>query len=165
MSTFLKNTIFYEEENLNVGMGEGVFPSAASERGDALKVEIGPLKLGSDLKLGTQVATNPDDSQPNPQSISWHRANEVPEKPVMGDKPMTQCTIPNGLWYLTVKFNTLTHSVLQQVESMDAGPYVVKTFFKKCCMYLIDVKVDQGYGAKDPKQQVTMQLKEAHDKP
>jgi hypothetical protein len=161
MAAFSKNITTYDE---------GVRPSAISERGDALKVEIGPLKLGGDRIFGSPEGLgmngiNPDDGQPNPQSISWHRANVVPEKPVVGDKPMTQCTIPNGLWYLTIKFNTLTHPILQQVESMDAGPYLVKTFFKKCCMFLIDLRVDQGYGAKDPKQQVTMQLMEAHDRP
>lgn len=133
------------------------FESTIDSYGDPFQVEIGSIKLG------IRSMGNPDQSRTNPIEIKWSQENKVEEQDTPGDRPKTECTISNGLYYCTISFATKQKDLLEQVEKMKAGPHVVKTYFKTACMYLMKKDVTQPKGMKDPKQNVVLNLKEAYD--
>jgi len=134
---------------------KGYIPSSKDEQ--PKRVRIGPLILG------VRNLKDPDKGAPNPTRIRWRQGNVVNEYETPGDRPKTECTIDDGLWNLTVEFNTQQKIYLDVVRNMKAGPYMVETYFNTCCMRIIDKTVDQVKGTKDRNQTVTLVLKEAND--
>jgi len=75
----------------------------------------------------------------------------------VGQKPLTQCTIPEGLWEVIVKFNTLKGSDddlsenLKTIKKFTAGPRKLYTalFPEGLCSYIKRKEIVQVKGTKD----------------
>lgn len=121
------------------------------------------------IELGLRNADDPDASQPNPIEIRYTQEFEIAVHKTVGQKPLTQCTIPDGLWEVEVKFNTLKgpdggiSEVLTAIRDMKAGPGLVETalFNSGKCMYLKRKEIVQPKGSKDFYHNVTINLIEA----
>jgi hypothetical protein len=108
------------------------------------------------IELGIRNYSDPDLSQPNPE-MEWTQEFEIIVHKTVGQKPLTQCTIPDGLWNLVMKFETLKGTdggiseVLQKVRDLDAGPGRVESalFNSGLCMYLQKKIIKQPKGSKD----------------
>ena len=59
------------------------------------------------IELGVRDLDDPDTSQPNPLEIRYTQEFEIVVHKTVGQKPITQCTIPDGLWNIIIKFNVL----------------------------------------------------------
>lgn len=133
----------------------------------AKKVKIG------DVQLGEIDYDNPDLSQPNPIEIRWSQEFEIVPHKVVGRKPITQCTVPIGLWQCQVRFNTLAGSTenhkisetLLTIREWDAGPRKIwdSLWNDGKCMYLQKKEITQKAGAKDWYHQVNLDFIEAND--
>ena len=108
------------------------------------------------IELGIRDYSDPDLSQPNPE-MEWTQEFEIIVHKTVGQKPLTQCTIPDGLWNLVMKFETLKGTdggiseVLQKVRDLDAGPGRVECTLHNSglCMYLQKKIIKQPKGSKD----------------
>ncbi len=128
------------------------------------------VKIGS-VELGIRNASDPDLSQPNPE-ITWTQEFEIVIHKTVGQKPLTQCTIPNGIWNLALKFNTLKGTdggisdVLVAIRDMLAGPHRVEDalFNEGKCMFIQKKTITQPKGTKDFYHTVELQLIEANSK-
>jgi len=113
------------------------------------------VKIGS-VELGIKRTDDPDLSQPNPE-IEWSWEAEVVVHKTIGQKPISVCTIPDGLWYLALKFTTLKgtdggiNEQLKAIRDMDAGPRGVEDilFNEGKCMFLVKKLIRQPKGSKD----------------
>lgn len=133
----------------------------------AKKVRIG------DVALGEINYANPDLGQPNPTSITWTQEFEIVVHKIVGQKPLTQCTIPVGLWNCRITFNTLalsleTHkisTVLKTVRDWNAGPRKIwdSLWNEGKCMYLQKKEISQKAGSKDWYHSVTLDFIESND--
>jgi len=137
------------------------------------RVKIGPVELG------IRDFSNPDFSKPNPSEIKWWRENNVVEHPVVGHKPLTQCTEPDTLWHCSIRLSTLADQDtatshfsenLKKLAKMNAGPWMVEDSFTthgleagRLCMYLKKPEFTQKAGTKDWYRIVDLQLVEAND--
>jgi hypothetical protein len=127
------------------------------------------VKIG-EVELGIRNQEDPDSSQPNPIEIRWSQEMEIVIHKTVGQKPLTQCTIPVGLWLLQLKFNTLKgtdgdiNETLTSIRDMDAGPRrVYDALFKDGkCMYLQKKEIIQPKGIKDYYHSVELSLIEAN---
>ena len=110
-----------------------------------------------DIELGVRDMNDPDISQPNPLEIRYSQEFEIVVHKTVGFKPKTQCTIPEGLWSIMVKFNTLKgtddnlSANLEKIRDLPAGP---KHFFSALfpgglCTYIQKKEIVQMKGAKD----------------
>lgn len=109
------------------------------------------------LKLGVREPHNPDTGQPNPTEIRYTQEFEIVVHKTVGQKPVTQCTIPDGLWNITMKFNTLKgtdgglSNVLTDLKEFRAGPRKLFTalFPEGICTYIQKKEIVQTKGADD----------------
>ena len=153
---------------LNQSVSEGAI-ATVSIADSAYHVEI------HGIELGVRDLNNPDVSQPNPLEIRYTQEFEVVIHKTVGQKPITQCTIPDGLWNIIVKFNTLKGTdgglseVLTKIRDLPAGP---KKFFSALfpgkgksgglCTYIIKKEITQSKGAKDWYHTIELTLVEAN---
>jgi hypothetical protein len=56
------------------------------------------VKIGDSVELGIRDFTDPDTGRPNPGEIRYTQEFEIVIHKTVGQKPLTQCTIPVGLW-------------------------------------------------------------------
>jgi len=136
---------------------------------DVVKVKI------HGIELGNRDHENPDRGQPNPIEIRWTQEMEVVVHKTVGHKPLTQCTIPDGLWKCEIKFNTLAKDpdsaeiseVLEKVRDLKAGPgLVIDSLMNSIggkCMYLVRKTITQRAGTKDWYHTVELEFLEAND--
>ena len=123
------------------------------------------------IELGLKSVGDLDTSQPNPIELQYSWESEIVVHKTVGQKPITQCTIPEGLWSLVVRFNTLKgpegglSDVLTKVKELKAGPGMVSTalFNEGICMYLQKKHITQTKGTKDYYHTVELTLIEAND--
>lgn len=129
--------------------------------------------IGTSIGLGFRDTDDPDTSRPNPVEIRYTQEFEIVTHKVVGNKPITQCTIPVGLWEISMKFNTLKGSdddlsqTLEDVKKLDAGPRkIYTTLFRdgKCC-YLRRKEIVQPAGSDDWYHTVELQFIEANGGP
>lgn len=122
------------------------------------------------VELGVKDVYEPDNSQPNPLEIRYTQEFEIVVHKTVGQKPLTQCTIPEGLWTILVKFNTLRGTdgdlseKLKTIRKLTAGP---KKFFSALfpdgiCTYIQRKEIVQTKGAKDWYHSVELTLIEAN---
>lgn len=122
------------------------------------------------IELGVRDLDDPDTSQPNPLEIRYTQEFEVVIHKTVGQKPITQCTIPDGLWGVIIKFRTLKGSdggmseVLKRVKNLKAGPKKLYTalFDDGLCTYILKKEITQIKGAKDWYHTVELTLVEAN---
>lgn len=127
------------------------------------------------VKLGVRDIDDPDTSQPNPIEIRYTQEFEIITHKTVGQKPLTQCTIPDGLWNITIKFNVLKGSgdksadadiskTLSDIKALKAGPGLLKTalFKEGLCTYITRKEIVQSEGADDWLHSVTLELIEAN---
>ena len=109
------------------------------------------------IELGVRDLDDPDTSQPNPLEIRYTQEFEVVIHKTVGQKPITQCTIPDGLWNIIIKFNVLKGTdgwlseVLKKVRNLTAGPRKLYTalFDDGLCTYITKKEIVQSKGADD----------------
>jgi len=66
------------------------------------------VKIGDqEIELGVRDSNDPDTSRPNPIEIRYTQEFKIVIHETVGQKPLTQCTIPDGLWEIMIKFVTL----------------------------------------------------------
>ena len=127
------------------------------------------------IELGVRDLDDPDTSQPNPLEIRYTQEFEVVIHKTVGQKPITQCTIPDGLWNIMIKFNVLKgpdgglSNVLTKIRDLPAGP---KKFFSALfpgkgksgglCTYILKKEITQSKGAKDWYHTIELPLVEAN---
>lgn len=122
------------------------------------------------IELGVRDLDDPDISQPNPLEIRYTQEFEVVIHKTVGQKPITQCTIPDGLWGVIIKFNVLKGTdgglseVLKKVRNLTAGPRKLYTalFDDGLCTYILKKEITQSKGAKDWYHTVELTLLEAN---
>lgn len=118
----------------------------------AFQVEIHGLKLGE-----RELEGDPDTSRKNPDEIRYTQEFEIVIHKTVGQKPLTQCTIPDGLWNILVKLTFLkgTDGGLQEnlkaLVGLPAGP---KKFFSALfpsgiCTYIQRKEIVQTKGTDD----------------
>ena len=153
---------------INGSVSEGAI-AVVSMADTAFHVEI------HGIELGVRDLNDPDTSQPNPLEIRYTQEFEVVIHKTVGQKPITQCVVPDGLWNIIVKFNTLKGSngglseVLTEIRDLSAGP---KKFFSALfpgkdksgglCTYIVKKEITQVKGSKDWYHQVEITLLEAN---
>jgi hypothetical protein len=129
------------------------------------------VKIGS-IELNMLNPSDPDSSILNPNEIVWSQENKIVTHETPGQKPLTQCTIPDGLWECSIKWNALKGSdetdisdTLVKIRDLDAGPRLVKSalFPGGKCMYLQAKSITQPQGRKDYYHLVTLKFIEAND--
>ena len=122
------------------------------------------------IELGVRDMDDPDTSQPNPLEIRYSQEFEIVIHKTVGQKPLTQCTIPDGLWSILVKFNVLKGTdgglseVLKSVRDLTAGPrkFYSALFDTGICTYIQKKEIVQNKGAKDWYHTVELTLIEAN---
>jgi hypothetical protein len=123
------------------------------------------------IELGLRDMADPDTSQPNPTEIRYTQEFEIVVHKTVGTKPKTQCTIPEGLWNVMVKFNVLKgpdndlSKVLTDIKALDAGPGRVESAFfgsPGVCMFLQKKEIVQSKAAKDWYHSVELSLIESN---
>jgi hypothetical protein len=123
------------------------------------------------IELGIRSNEDLETSKPNPIELQYSWESEIVVHKTVGQKPITQCTIPEGLWSLVVRFNTLKgpdgglSDVLTKVKELKAGPGMVSTalFNEGICMYLQKKHITQTKGTEDYYHTVELTLIEAND--
>jgi len=113
--------------------------------------------IGQSIGLGFRDMTDPDTGRPNPTEIRYTQEFEIITHKVVGQKPITQCTIPVGLWEIIMKFNVLKGSdgglsqTLTDIKDLDAGPRKIYTalFPGGLCSYLRRKEIVQPAGSDD----------------
>ena len=109
------------------------------------------------IELGVRDMNDPDISQPNPLEIRYSQEFEIVVHKTVGQKPLTQCTIPDGLWNILVKYNSLKgpdddlSENLEKIRGLPAGPkkFYSALFPKGLCTYIQKKEIVQTKGAKD----------------
>lgn len=122
------------------------------------------------IELGISNISDPDASQPNPQEIRYTQEFKIVIHETPGQKPITQCTIPEGLWKVSLKFNVLKganntlSSVLTSIRDLTAGPRKIYTalFPEGLCTYIERKEIVQTKGADDWYHTVEVSLVEAN---
>lgn len=109
------------------------------------------------IELGVREMNDPDASQPNPLEIRYSQEFEIVIHKTVGFKPKTQCTIPEGLWSILVKYNSLKGTDddlsknLEKIRDLPAGPqlFLSALFPGGLCTYIQKKEIVQTKGAKD----------------
>lgn len=122
------------------------------------------------IELGTREPHEPDNSQPNPIEIKYTQNFEIVIHKTVGQKPLTQCTIPDGLWEVLIKFNTLRGAdgdlseALKTIRDLTAGPRKLYTalFPEGLCTYIQKKEITQSKGSEDYYHTVELTLIEAN---
>ncbi len=122
------------------------------------------------VELGIRDYGDNDTSKPNPLEIRYTQEFEIIIHKTVGQKPLTQCTIPDGLWEVIIKFITLKGTddglseTLQTLKSLTAGPRKLYTalFPEGLCTYIRKKEIVQTKGAKDWYHTVEITLIEAN---
>ena len=122
------------------------------------------------IELGVRDMDDPDTSQPNPLEIRYSQEFEIIIHKTVGQKPLTQCTIPDGLWNILVKFNVLKGTdgglseALKSIRDLTAGPrkFYSALFDDGLCTYIQKKEIVQSKGAKDWYHTVEVTLIEAN---
>lgn len=138
--------------------------ATVSIQDSAFHVKIGPVELG------IKDFSDPDTGQPNPAEIRYTQEFEIIVHKTVGRKPLTQCTIPVGLWEVNLKFNTLKGSdgdlseKLKSIKIMPAGPRKLYTAFfpEGLCTYFRRKEIVQQAGSSDWYHTVELQMIEAN---
>jgi hypothetical protein len=124
-----------------------------------------------DVELGVRNLNDPDAGQPNPLEIRYTQEFEIVVHKTVGQKPLTQCTIPDGLWNIIVKLNTLRGATsadlsqkLTDIRDLTAGPKKIYTalFPDGLCTYIQRKEITQSKGADDWYHTVEIGLIEAN---
>lgn len=121
-------------------------------------------------EIGVRDLDDPDTSKPNPLEIRYTQEFEIVVHKTVGQKPLTQCTIPDGLWKILVKFNTLKgpdgniSETLRNIRDLKAGPrqFFSTLFEKGLCTYIERKEITQIKGADDWYHTVEISLIEAN---
>jgi hypothetical protein len=108
-------------------------------------------------ELGIKDQNDPDIGQPNPTEIRYTQEMEIVIHKTVGQKPLTQCTIPEGLWEVVMKITFLKGSdgglsqKLKNIRDLKAGPNKIYTalFDTGLCTYLRRKEIVQTKGTKD----------------
>jgi hypothetical protein len=127
------------------------------------------VKIG-EVELGIREISDPDTSKPNPLEIRYTQEMEIVVHKTVGQKPLTQCTIPDGLWEVLIKFNTLKGTdgdlsdTLTKIKGFTAGPRKLYTalFPEGLCSYIKKKEIIQTKGAKDYYHSIELSLIEAN---
>ena len=122
------------------------------------------------IELGVREMNDPDISQPNPLEIRYSQEFEIVVHKTVGQKPLTQCTIPDGLWTIMVKYNSLKGTdgdiseKLTKLRDLTAGPrkFYSALFPEGLCTYIQRKEIVQTKGAKDWYHGVEIALIEAN---
>ncbi len=122
------------------------------------------------IELGVRDMNDPDISQPNPLEIRYSQEFEIVIHKTVGQKPLTQCTIPDGLWSILVKYNSLKGTDgdisdnLKSIKGLLAGPkkFYSALFPEGLCTYVQKKEIVQTKGAKDWYHSVEISLLEAN---
>jgi len=123
------------------------------------------------IELGVRELDEPDTSQPNPLEIRYIQEFEIVVHKTVGQKPLTQCTIPEGLWKILVKYNSLkgTDGDLAQklidLKNLPAGPKkFISALFPNpgICTYIERKEITQVKGTDDWYHTVEVSLIEAN---
>jgi hypothetical protein len=109
------------------------------------------------IELGTREQGDPDTGQPNPLEIRYTQEFEIVVHKTVGQKPLTQCTIPDGLWNISVKYNSLKGTngdlseKLKSIRDLTAGPkkFYSALFPGGLCTYIQKKEIVQSKGADD----------------
>jgi hypothetical protein len=109
------------------------------------------------IELGVRDMDDPDTSKLNPIEIRYTQEFEVVVHKTVGQKPITQCTIPDGLWNIMIKFRALKgpdgglSEVLTQIRDLPAGPKKLYTmlFDGGLCTYILKKEIIQTKGTDD----------------
>lgn len=128
---------------------------------DWIQVKIGPLLLGERARADDIQSENY--VQPNPVEYHWVKDWVIVEEPILGDKPTTENTTPKALEGFNVKFRTTNIRIRDLIMEMEAGPYLVVTAEKRCCMYMKHRDLGAKGGYKDKYRDIVLELKEAND--
>jgi hypothetical protein len=123
-----------------------------------------------DIELGIRDTTDPDAGQPNPIEIRYTQEFEVVVHKTVGQKPITQCTIPDGVWTVNMKFNVLKGAngeiseKLKAIKNAKAGPKKLYTalFPEGLCTYIVRKEITQPSGTDDYYHTVELTLLEAN---
>lgn len=115
------------------------------------------VKIGDSIELGVRDFTDPDTSKPNPEEIRYTQEFEIIVHKTVGQKPLTQCTIPIGLWEVMLKFNSLKGTDgdiaenLKAVKGLSSGPRKLYTalFPDGLCSYIKRKEIIQVKGSAD----------------
>lgn len=109
------------------------------------------------ITLGVREWGDPDLGQPNPIEIRYTQEFEIVVHKTVGQKPLTQCTIPDGLWNILVKIpflkgtdNDLSEN-LKSLRDLKAGPkkFLSALFPDGLCTYIQKKEIVQAKGAAD----------------
>ena len=122
------------------------------------------------IELGVRDLDDPDTSQPNPLEIRYTQEFEIVIHKTVGQKPLTQCTIPEGLWKILVKYNSLKGTdsglsdLLKQIRDLTAGPkkFYSALFDTGICTYIERKEITQTKGADDWYHTIEVSLIEAN---
>lgn len=122
------------------------------------------------IELGVRERDNPDTSQPNPLEIRYSQEFKIVVHETVGQKPLTQCTIPDGLWNIIVKYNSLKGTdgglaeKLRLIRNLTAGPrmFYSALFDDGLCTYIQKKEIVQSKGASDWYHSVELTLIEAN---
>ena len=128
------------------------------------------VKIGDSVELGIRDFTDPDTGRPNPGEIRYTQEFEIVIHKIVGQKPLTQCTIPVGLWETIIKFVSLkgTDGDLQEnlktIRDMSAGPRKIYTalFPGGLCSYIKRKEITQQAGSDDWYHSCELQFIEAN---
>lgn len=155
-------------ESIAADMGGNDLGAAAtvSLADSAYHVKIGD----AEIELGIRDPSDPDASRPNPMEIRYTQEMEIIVHKTVGQKPLTQCTIPEGLWEVMIKFVTLKGTDgdlsenLKKIKGFTAGPRKLFTalFPEGLCSYIKRKEIVQTKGAKDWYHTVELTLIEAN---
>ncbi len=143
-----------------ISISEIVRSLGSVSEGAAVKVSLADsafhVKIHG-IELGVREMDDPDTSQPNPLEIRYSQEFEIVVHKTVGTKPKTQCTIPDGLWSIIVKYNSLKGTEgdisekLKSIRDLTAGPrkFYSALFPEGLCTYIQKKEIVQVKGAKD----------------
>jgi hypothetical protein len=116
------------------------------------------VKIGNaEIELGIRDSADPNASRPNPMEIRDKREMVIIIHKTVGQKPLTNCTIPEGLWEVMIKFLTLKGTDgdmsenLKKIKGFTADPRELFTalFPEGLCSYIKRKEIVQTRGVKD----------------
>jgi hypothetical protein len=122
------------------------------------------------IELGIRDMDDPDTSHPNPLEIRYTQEMEIVIHKTLGQKPLTQCTIPEGLWSIFVRYTSLKGAdgalaeTLKKIKGLTAGPrkFYSALFDEGLCTYIQRKEIVQTKGTKDWMHTVELTLIEAN---
>lgn len=162
------------------GLGEGLYPGGPSLASLDQQVASATIAISNNdkafhvklhgIELGIRDLSDPDISKANPTEIRYSQEFKIVIHETPGQKPITQCTIPDGIWKITVKLTGLKGSdgdlstVLTGIRDLTAGPRKLYTalFPEGLCTYIERKEIVQSKGADDWFHTIEVSLVEAN---